>query len=177
MRNPRPDVSRAGLARRSKIDHPGEMPGVFSFVRKFYTFFVFCYNHRSRRKGGTFVKIHTSYVILIQRQLTAAVDKKTGQLQVTASRMVDDRLMRQTADVCLQALTFCVSVFQKEWDGLSRLSGQLRKNAAEKLIHSTRDNTARYPGVRPEIQELPFLHPPRCHSKSPRNGQFLCIEL
>ena len=57
------------------------------------------------------MKIHTSYVILIQRQLTAAVDKKTGQLQVTASRMVDDRLMRQTADVCLQALTFCVSVF------------------------------------------------------------------
>lgn len=101
------------------------------------------------------MKIHTSYVILIQRQLTAAVDKKTGQLQVTASRMVDDRLMRQTADVCLQALTFCVSVFQKEWDGLSRLSGQLRKNAAEKLIHSTRDNTARYPEFDRKFKNFP----------------------
>lgn len=101
------------------------------------------------------MKIHTSYVILIQRQLTAAVVKKTGQLQVTASRMVDDRLMRQTADVCLQALTFCVSVFQKEWDGLSRLSGQLRKNAAEKLIHSTRDNTARYPEFDRKFKNFP----------------------
>lgn len=89
--------------------------------------------------------IHTCYVVDIKRQLDAVPDKKTRQLQVSGSKKVDDRLMQKTAGLCLEALTFCVSVFEQEWDLLGRLSGRTRRRTADLMIHSTRDNTARYP--------------------------------
>ena len=91
------------------------------------------------------MRIHTCYVVDIKRQLAVSVDKNTKELQIHGSDRVDDRLMRNTADLCLEALTFCVSVFQKEWEVLERQPGKTRKRAGDILIHSTRDNTARYP--------------------------------
>ena len=45
------------------------------------------------------MRINTCYVVKIQSQLDAEPDKKTGSLAVSGKRQVDDRLMRQTADV------------------------------------------------------------------------------
>ena len=89
--------------------------------------------------------IHTCYIVDIKRQLIAVPDKKTRELQVSGSHRVDGRLMQKTADLCLEALTFCVSVFQQEWDLLGGLSGVVRKRTADLMLHSTRDNTASYP--------------------------------
>lgn len=89
--------------------------------------------------------IHTCYVVDIKRQLIAVPDKKTRELQVSGSHRVDGRLMQKTADLCLEALTFCVSVFQREWDLLGGLSGVVRKRTADLMLHSTRDNNASYP--------------------------------
>ena len=58
--------------------------------------------------------IHTCYVVDIKRQLAVSVDKKTQELQIHRSYRVDDRLMKNTADLCLEALKFCVSAFQKD---------------------------------------------------------------
>lgn len=52
------------------------------------------------------MRINTCYVVKIQSQLDAELDKKTGSLAVSGNHQVDDRLMRQTADVCLEALKF-----------------------------------------------------------------------
>lgn len=62
--------------------------------------------------------------------------------------------MRQTSDLCLSALKLCVDIFLKEWDDLSGLKPKERKSAAERLIHTTRDNIAKYP----EFDELfPYM--------------------
>ena len=61
-------------------------------------------------KGGTEMDINTCYVCKIQNQLDAVPDKKANKLAVSGKQPVDDKLMRQTADVCLEALKFCASV-------------------------------------------------------------------
>lgn len=91
------------------------------------------------------MKIHTCYVVDIKQQLRAVPDRETQKLHVTGSCSVDGRLMKKTAEFCLEALTFCVTVFQREWDLLGGLSGVVRKRTADLMLHSTRDNTARYP--------------------------------
>ena len=45
------------------------------------------------------IRINTCYVVKIQNQLDAVSDRKTGKLGIHGKRMVDDRLMRQTADL------------------------------------------------------------------------------
>ena len=69
---------------------------------------------------------------------------------ISAWKNVDDKLMKRTSSVCLEALRYCVDVFLLEWDYLSSLptsmkAGTLpRKRAADMLIHSTKDNPAKY---------------------------------
>lgn len=89
--------------------------------------------------------IRTCYAVDIKRQLDAVPDKETKGLLVYGSHRVDDRLMKATADLCQEALSFCVSVFLEEWDLLGSLPGVARKRAADRMLHSTRDNTADYP--------------------------------
>lgn len=96
-------------------------------------------------KGGRVMVIHTCYVVDIKRQLAVSVDKKTQELQIHRSYRVDDRLMKNTADLCLEALKFCVSAFQEEWETLGNQSGKSRKRTGDVLVHSTKDNTAKYP--------------------------------
>ncbi len=64
---------------------------------------------------------------------------------------VSDALMKQTSCVCLEAFKYCADVFLSEWSFLSGLpatpqkDGLCRKSGAERLIHTTQDNTAKYP--------------------------------
>lgn len=57
--------------------------------------------------------IHTCYVVDIKSQLV------TEKGEVTGSRKVDEKLMRATRKVCLDALKFCAELFLKEWDSVN----------------------------------------------------------
>lgn len=89
--------------------------------------------------------INTCYVCKIQNQLDAVPDKKIGTLTVSRKHPVDDRLMHQTADVCLEALKFCTSVILKEWDGIMAVDSKLRKRKIDMLIHGTKKGIPKYP--------------------------------
>ena len=95
------------------------------------------------------MKITTCYTVGIKNQLYTKPGAEGAGHKVVASS-VDDRLMKTTADVCLSAYKYCVSVFLSEWAYLGALqtkqeAGKLsRKRAADMLIHSTKDNAARH---------------------------------
>ena len=95
------------------------------------------------------MKITTCYTVPIKRQLTTTGRAK-GERKITGSRPVNDTLMRRTADLCLDALRFCVDAFLSEWGYLSSLpvtqkAGVMsRRRAADLMVHSTKDNNAPY---------------------------------
>lgn len=99
--------------------------------------------------------INTCYVCKIQNQLDAVPDKKTGTLMVSRKHPVDDRLMRQTADICLEALKFCTSVILKEWGGIMALDSKLRKRMIDMLIHKTKKGIPKYPAFDEQFPNLP----------------------
>ena len=99
--------------------------------------------------------INTCYVCKIQNQLDAVPDKKTRILTVFRKHPVDDRLMRQTADICLEALKFCTSVIQKEWDGIMAVDSKLRKRKIDMLIHETKKGHSKYPEFDEQFPNLP----------------------
>lgn len=99
--------------------------------------------------------INTCYVCKIQNQLDAVPDKKTRILTVFRKHPVDDRLMRQTADICLEALKFCTSVIRKEWDGIMAVDSKLRKRKIDMLIHETKKGHSKYPEFDEQFPNLP----------------------
>lgn len=101
------------------------------------------------------MRINTCYVVKIQSQLDAEPDKKTGSLAVSGNHQVDDRLMRQTADVCLEALKFCVSVIQDEWGTIMAAESKTRKRLVDVLIHKTKTDKPKYPEFDLRFPNLP----------------------
>ena len=99
--------------------------------------------------------ICTCYVVDLKRQLDAVPDKKAERLAVSGSRMVDARLMEQTAGLCLEALKFCVSVFLEEWEKLGKVSGVGRKRMADTMVHSTSNGEAMFPEFDRKFPGLP----------------------
>lgn len=99
--------------------------------------------------------INTCYVCKIQNQLDAVPDKKNGTLTVSRIHPVDDRLMQQTADICLKALKFCTSVILKEWDGIMAVDSKLRKRRIDMLIHKTKKGDPKYPEFDEQFPNLP----------------------
>ncbi len=54
--------------------------------------------------------------------------------------------LKQTMEICRQAVAWLLPVIDGEWEGLSLIPREkLRFNAAEKMIHSTKKNQAEYP--------------------------------
>ena len=101
------------------------------------------------------MRINTSYIVKIQSQLDAVPDKKTGSLVVSKRRQVDDRLMRCTADVCLEALKFCVSVIQDEWDAVMSVKAKAQNRVVDTLIHKTKTDKPKYPEFDLRFPNLP----------------------
>ena len=91
------------------------------------------------------ININTCYVAKIQNQLDAAQDKKTGKLNISGKHRVNDRLMCQTASVCLEALKFCVSVIQTEWDVIMATESKYRRRLIDTLIHEAKTTKPKYP--------------------------------
>lgn len=101
------------------------------------------------------MEINTCYVCKIKNQLDAVRDKKTKTLEVSGKHQVDDRLMRQTADVCLEALKFCVSVIQSEWDVIMAVGSKQQKRLIDTLVHKTKKDTPKYPEFDEQFPNLP----------------------
>ena len=99
--------------------------------------------------------INTCYVCKIQNQLDAIPDKKANKLAVFGKHPVDDKLMRQTADVCLEALKFCASVIQEGWYRIMSVDSKLRRRLIDTLIHKTKTDTPKYPEFDRRFPNLP----------------------
>ena len=111
-----------------------------------------------RRKEVRQMLITTCYTVPIRSQMyETSSDEKT----VLRPGKVSDSLMKQTSCLCLDALKFCADVFLKEWAYLSSLpTGQKknvisRKRGADLLIHSTKDNKAKYPDFDTRFPYMP----------------------
>lgn len=99
--------------------------------------------------------INTCYVCKIQSQLDAVPNKKTERLVISGKHSVDEKLMRQTASICLEALKFCASVIQNEWDEIMSVDSKLRKSLIDTLIHKTKKNNPKYPEFDKRFPNLP----------------------
>lgn len=55
-----------------------------------------------------------------------------------------NKIFRPTILIYNNAVTFCINVFYKEWSDISKLTYKSRNNFAEKLIHNTKNNKAKY---------------------------------
>ena len=68
-----------------------------------------------------------------------------------------NKLFRQTIKIYNDAVTFCVKVFEENWSDLKILEvgNKERKNYAEKLIHSTKSNVAKYPDFDINFYKMP----------------------
>lgn len=68
-----------------------------------------------------------------------------------------DKLFRQTIKIYNDAITFCIKVFEENWDVLEELdSGNKERFAyADSLIHSTKSNIAKYPEFDIKFKKMP----------------------
>lgn len=67
------------------------------------------------------------------------------------------KLFRQTVKIYNDAISFCVHVFEENWDVLKSIStvGKQRKDYADSLIHSTKSNIAKYPEFDIRFHKMP----------------------
>lgn len=80
-------------------------------------------------------------------------------MKVTSSYAVEikyiDKLFRDTVKIYRKALSFLIDVYEKEWESLSIIPNKLqRQTIAEKLIHNTKSNKAKY-GFDEEFYKFP----------------------
>lgn len=66
-----------------------------------------------------------------------------------------NKLLLPTAKIYQNAVSFCISVFEIEWNDLGKLSGTVRNNYAEHLIHTTKDNKAKYETFDVKFHKMP----------------------
>ena len=66
-----------------------------------------------------------------------------------------DKIFYKTITLFNDAVTYCIDVFEREWDILSALPGKLKNNFAEKLIHGTKNNLPKYPDFDVSFRKMP----------------------
>ncbi len=105
--------------------------------------------------------IHTCYTVGLKAQLAGKYNKRTKSIDNERAIQMDDRVMRATSALCLEALKLCVRIFLDEWDSLSAMpktpkAGRpCRYNAARDMVHSTKWNKARYPEFDQLVGNMP----------------------
>lgn len=69
-------------------------------------------------------------------------------MKITSSYGIEikqmNKIFRPTVAVYNDAISFCVDVFEAEWPHIELLDTMKRKQYAENLIHSTKNNKAKY---------------------------------
>ena len=80
-------------------------------------------------------------------------------MKITSSYGVEikqmNNIFRPTVAIYNEAITFCVDVFESEWSNLVILDGKSRNNYAENLIHSTKNNVAKYSDFDTKFYKMP----------------------
>ena len=68
-----------------------------------------------------------------------------------------NKLFRQTVKIYNDAISFCIKVFEENWDVLKTLEvgNKERKTYADSLIHSTKSNIAVYPEFDIRFHKMP----------------------
>ena len=66
-----------------------------------------------------------------------------------------NKLLLLTARIYQNAVSFCISVFEQEWDYLNQFDSIVRKGKAENLIHNTKDNKAKYGTFDVKFHKMP----------------------
>lgn len=66
-----------------------------------------------------------------------------------------NKSLMSTIAIYNEAITFCVEIFENEWDNIVVLEGKSRNNYAENLIHSTKNNVAKYPDFDTKFYKIP----------------------
>lgn len=68
-----------------------------------------------------------------------------------------NKLFRQTIKIYNDAISFCIKVFEENWDVLETLNvgNKERKTYADSLIHSTKSNIAAYPEFDAKFHKMP----------------------
>ena len=68
-----------------------------------------------------------------------------------------NKLCRQTIKIYNNAISFCITVFEENWDVLETLDigNKERKTYADALIHSTKSNIAEYPDFDIKFHKMP----------------------
>ena len=65
------------------------------------------------------------------------------------------KIFYPTIKIYQRAVSFCVSVFDSEWSAIGLLTGKSRNNYAERLIHSTKSNQAKYSEFDKQFSKFP----------------------
>lgn len=70
-------------------------------------------------------------------------------MDITSSYAVeilkDKRIFKATVNIYRAALSYCIEAFNKEWSDITSIKGELNQFCfAERLIHSTKNNKAKY---------------------------------
>lgn len=80
-------------------------------------------------------------------------------MKITSSYAVElkhvNKIFYPTIRIYKRAVSFCVSTFDREWSAISLLIGKSRNSYAESLIHSTKNNQAKYPEFDKQFPKLP----------------------
>ena len=81
-------------------------------------------------------------------------------MRVTSSYGIEIKHMGNiflpTAKIYQDALSFCICVFEQEWGTLSQFSSVYQKSCAEHLIHTTKNNSAKYPEFDRKFYKMPI---------------------
>ena len=81
-------------------------------------------------------------------------------MKTTSSYAVElkhiSKIFYPTIKIYQRAVSFCVSTFDREWSAISLVTdSKQRKGYAERLIHSTKSNQAKYPEFDKQFPKLP----------------------
>ena len=81
-------------------------------------------------------------------------------MKITLSYAVElkhtSKIFYPTIKIYQRAVSFCVSTFDDEWSAISSVTdSKQRKGFAERLIHSTKSNQAKYPEFDKQFPKLP----------------------
>lgn len=81
-------------------------------------------------------------------------------MKITSSYGIEIRNMNKmflpTVKIYQAAVKYCIDVFEQEWDNIEPLTTVYRKAYCEHLIHSTKNNKAKYPEFDQKFYKMPI---------------------
>lgn len=71
-------------------------------------------------------------------------------------QILSENIFKPTIKIYREALSYLIDIFNQEWDELSKINEALdRQNFAEKLVHGTSNNKAKYPDFDIKYKKFP----------------------